>query len=205
MRTEFRTLANSALAKIGRSATAKARQPQLAVGRLGTVTDLEQHIEVCSWPSGPNRWTVRLRGELDLAGAPIFEATVWEIAGVTTGELLLDLRELSFIDVAGARAVTHTCKLWAQHGQQAALLMRRDGPVERLLRMLQIPAPDRSVPAEAPLLDQHPIAGRGGSSSPTPTSPAKRQFSGHARSYPLKTPRRASAHANTRPRRSTRR
>jgi anti-anti-sigma factor len=46
---------------------------------------------------------VALRGELDLAGAPALESSLLEIERQTPGRLVIDLRDLQFIDSTGLR------------------------------------------------------------------------------------------------------
>lgn len=67
---------------------------------------------------------VRLTGELDLATAPLLKRTLHE-ARVDASLVVLDLRELTFIDCSGVRVIVN-----------AALHARRDGH-----RLIAVPGP----------------------------------------------------------------
>jgi anti-sigma B factor antagonist len=60
------------------------------------------------------RHTLVLEGELDLATAPELEGMTEQVCANGAGELVLDLRELAFIDSTGLRAI-----LWASDHCQA--------------------------------------------------------------------------------------
>jgi anti-anti-sigma factor len=48
---------------------------------------------------------LEVRGELDLASVPIFQAAVRELGLICRERVVLDLRRLAFIDAAGVHAV----------------------------------------------------------------------------------------------------
>ena len=57
------------------------------------------------WTSGGNRW--HLAGDVDLRAEPMLRAAMHD-ASAHGGALVLDCAELSFIDVAGIRAIVQT-------------------------------------------------------------------------------------------------
>jgi anti-anti-sigma factor len=78
------------------------------------------------------RTVVSLRGELDLATAPAFEEVVNEhlTAG---GDVVVDLRELTFMDSTGLRVLVHA---HARVGDEQRFLVVRPpvgGPVAKIL------------------------------------------------------------------------
>lgn len=90
----------------------------------------------------PRRTEVRIRaiGELDLATVPIVEAELAELWLVGFARLVLDLREVSFLDSTGLRMLL----MWDAHG-------REDGMVFAV-----IPGP----PVVQRVLDLTGVAGR---------------------------------------------
>ncbi len=59
----------------------------------------------CDVEAEPGRVRVTPRGELDLAAAPDFELQLRELRESGFDHVLLDLRELAFMDSSGLRAV----------------------------------------------------------------------------------------------------
>jgi anti-anti-sigma factor len=78
--------------------------------------------------------TVRVSGELDLSAAPQLAATVEELLAVGFAHILIDLRDLRFLDSAGVHTLVA-----AQHGADAhgaALsLVKGPGDVHRVLEL----------------------------------------------------------------------
>ena len=60
--------------------------------------------------------TLKLRGELDMAGVPSLEATIERICADGASSLTLDLGELSFIDSTGLAAIVHATGLCSKRG-----------------------------------------------------------------------------------------
>lgn len=60
--------------------------------------------------------TLRLKGELDMAGVPSLEATIDRLSVDATTSLTLDLHELSFIDSTGLAAIVHANGLCGERG-----------------------------------------------------------------------------------------
>ena len=77
---------------------------------------------VCYWTDGglDAAW-VHLGGELDMATAPQLEQTLRE-PPMQVGLVVLDLRELAFIDAAGVRAIVDASIRARQAGRRLVLL-----------------------------------------------------------------------------------
>ena len=78
--------------------------------------------------------TVRLSGGLDLAGRePLMDEL--ERLGVTHAKtLIVDLRELEFIDSSGIDALVKAKRRWRENGGRLEFLCE-PGPVQRVLQM----------------------------------------------------------------------
>ncbi len=90
-------------------------------------------VEIEDVPDG-DAHTVRLRGELDMAGVPSLEATVERICAEGARSVTIDLAELTFIDSTGLAAIVHVSALCAKHGCDFEIL---PGPraVQRLFEV----------------------------------------------------------------------
>jgi anti-anti-sigma factor len=80
---------------------------------------------------------LRLIGELDLAGAPLFQS---ELDGAEVGAsemVVLDLRELEFIDSTGLRAIFSAHAGALERGQDFAVT-RGSEQVQRLLAITRV-------------------------------------------------------------------
>jgi anti-anti-sigma factor len=90
---------------------------------------------------------VRLVGELDVASSPVLERALEELVGVDAGVVVLDLRELEFMDSTGLRAVLVAHQAASDAGRRFGLVK---GPeqVQRLLSLTQVA--DRLVIADSP-------------------------------------------------------
>lgn len=75
---------------------------------------------------------LELRGELDLVSAPVLREAVESPALDAADALVLDLRELQFIDSSGLRAILSAYERAQQRGQEFALT-RGSQQVQRLL------------------------------------------------------------------------
>jgi anti-sigma B factor antagonist len=78
--------------------------------------------------------TLVLAGELDIASAPILEATVASLCDNGSRAIVLDLSELTFMDSTGLRAVLAADKLCSGNGQRFSLA-GASGAVERLFEL----------------------------------------------------------------------
>jgi anti-sigma B factor antagonist len=90
---------------------------------------------------------IGLRGELDLAGARIFEPVVMRAAR-RDRVILLDFRELTFIDSTGMGVILSALRLLGRHGGSLAIAC--DNPT--VLRLFAITRMDQTIPI-APTLD----------------------------------------------------
>jgi anti-sigma B factor antagonist len=88
----------------------------------------------CSWEMG--RWDatwVRVSGEVDLATSPQFRQTVGE-AQRAAGVVVLDLRELCFIDSSGVHVILDAADDCRRCGGQL-LIVRASASVDRVLAL----------------------------------------------------------------------
>lgn len=65
--------------------------------------------------------SVALRGELDLSGAPLLERSLLDVEQHTPGRLVIDLRELQFIDSTGLRLLLAANARAQQRGGELVL------------------------------------------------------------------------------------
>lgn len=81
----------------------------------------------------PDAALVRVAGELDIATAPILQRTLRETCN-RAGVVVLDLRELTFMDSSGLRVVIDACR---DAARDERLLLRLRGPahVERVFEI----------------------------------------------------------------------
>ncbi len=76
-----------------------------------------------------------LDGELDLASAVHLDAVLSRVASAT-GQIVIDLERLRFIDVAGLRALLAASERAEREGRRLALI-NVGPPVQRLLALAQ--------------------------------------------------------------------
>jgi anti-sigma B factor antagonist len=79
-----------------------------------------------------DRIVVGLRGELDLLAAPVLQAAIDSPEIIGSEMLVLDLRDLRFVDSAGLRVILVAHERSQQRGQAFAL-SRGSAQVDRLL------------------------------------------------------------------------
>ena len=94
-----------------------------------------------------------LAGELDIASAPILEATIASLCDNGTTRIVLDLRDLTFMDSTGLRALLAADRLCAANGQTFSLA-GASPPVQRLFELTGVSGalqfePEGSGQAEA--------------------------------------------------------
>jgi anti-sigma B factor antagonist len=77
--------------------------------------------------------TLRLAGELDMAGVPSLEAAAGRVWGEVS-TLTVDLSELSFIDSTGLAAIVHLSGLCARHRCRFQIVPGPDA-VQRLFEL----------------------------------------------------------------------
>jgi len=88
------------------------------------------------------RVRLRLRGELDLAGAPAFGEALRQLR--RRGEpILLDLDQLAFIDMSGLRMVLAAAETASRDGGGFSVT-----PGPQVRRLMTLVAPDGHLPAE---------------------------------------------------------
>lgn len=77
--------------------------------------------------------TLELAGELDMSSAPVLEQAAREIVvGGGVDELVLDLRELDFMDSSGIRALLVIKALCDEHGCEFSVLSGHRPQLQRL-------------------------------------------------------------------------
>ena len=79
------------------------------------------------------RTTVSVAGELDLATADEFSRAVR--SGLATGAVLIDLREVTFMDSSGVRALNTALRESAEHGRELRLTEGMHPSVVQVLEM----------------------------------------------------------------------
>jgi anti-sigma B factor antagonist len=80
---------------------------------------------------------VHLDGELDLASGPLFESELRRAEVAGAGALVLDLRDLQFIDSAGLRLIVSAHAQARERGQEFAVT-RGPEQVQRLLELTRL-------------------------------------------------------------------
>jgi len=75
-----------------------------------------------------SRQTLSLRGELDLVTAPELEDTVAALCLEGAQELLLDLRQVVFMDSSGLRTVLASMDMCRSHGCELMLIPGNGAP-----------------------------------------------------------------------------
>jgi anti-anti-sigma factor len=88
-----------------------------------------------------------LRGELDMSGVPHTEAAVKAAAQLTDGRLVIDLSELAFMDVFGARALLRVAD-GVLSPEREVVIANPNRHIRRLFELITDLAPGRSLVAE---------------------------------------------------------
>jgi len=79
---------------------------------------------------------VRLHGELTLQTAPALTTALGELAAEhETPELVIDLREVSYLDSTCLSAMLEARRVQERHGGKLALLVEPGGPVSDIFRI----------------------------------------------------------------------
>jgi anti-anti-sigma factor len=118
------------------AARARWACPDLGVNRRrgsGTMNARSTGVDIEDVQDGGDH-TLRLRGELDMAGVPSVEALVNRICAAGPTSVTLDLSDLSFIDSTGLAAIVHVSGLCDKHGHRFQIV---PGPpsVQRLFEV----------------------------------------------------------------------
>jgi anti-anti-sigma factor len=85
----------------------------------------------------PDRVVLRLRGELDLAGAPLLRDQIERLEVPATTMIVLDLEGLQFMDSTGLRAILSARERALERGQGFAVTPGSQ-QVQRLLAVTRV-------------------------------------------------------------------
>jgi anti-anti-sigma factor len=89
----------------------------------------------CDVVAGVGRMTLLLRGELDILGAAEARRELLGLTPPRGGWLVIDLRDLSFMDSTGVRLILQTLESAERYGAALALI-RGPTPVQRVLEIV---------------------------------------------------------------------
>jgi anti-anti-sigma factor len=106
--------------------------------RADTAFDVQVH-------AADDQQTLVMSGELDLPSVGWFETSVRCACTTTASSLVLDLREVTFMDSSGLRAIIAAGRACAQHGLEFLLI---PGPPE-IQRVFELTGVAESLPFEA--------------------------------------------------------
>lgn len=95
---------------------------------------------------------IAVRGELDLASSPELEQQLNRVSGTETGLLVIDLRELEFMDSTGLSIIVGTHQRLAEEGCPVSLV-RGTQQVQRLLDLTGVADRLRLVDTPEEVLD----------------------------------------------------
>ena len=90
----------------------------------------------CAVRPDRQRAIVRLTGELDLCAAPQVGATVEDLLDAGFAQIVIDLRDLGFLDSAGVHTLVAAQRSAAQRGS-ALSAVRGSGHVHRVLELTE--------------------------------------------------------------------
>lgn len=110
---------------------------ETAVRRTTVAPEYGAPTFVCSWQIGgwDAAW-VQVTGELDLATSPQFRQTLGE-AQRAVRMVVLDLRELCFIDSSGVHVILDAARDARRYGGRL-LIVRGPAPVDRVLTLMGV-------------------------------------------------------------------
>jgi anti-sigma B factor antagonist len=97
---------------------------------------MESSLQIASERRG-DRLVMALSGELDLVNAPRWEEELVGIEADSPGTLILDLREVTFIDSTGLRAVIAADQRARSAGRRL-VVVRGAEPVDRLFAVTEL-------------------------------------------------------------------
>jgi anti-anti-sigma factor len=87
------------------------------------------------------RWTVKvlaLSGEVDLSSATELQASIISLCEKDTRKLMVDLRDVTFLDAAGLRALLDGHAMCQERGAHLLCCVSEDSQVHRLLELTGI-------------------------------------------------------------------
>jgi anti-sigma B factor antagonist len=99
------------------------------------VKDLTPHGLRCLVEPDRERVVVRPIGEIDLATVGVVEAPLCELRTSAVAEIVLDLRQVPFMDSTGLRLVIHQTRLAEQDRRALRIDVAEGGAVHRLLEV----------------------------------------------------------------------
>jgi anti-sigma B factor antagonist len=82
-----------------------------------------------------------LHGELDMLSAPVLARELAAVARRHPARIVLDLRDLSFMDVSGLRAILDAARSARREGRSVVIA----NPMPHIVRLLELTAIDKSV------------------------------------------------------------
>jgi anti-anti-sigma factor len=85
-----------------------------------------------------HRYRLILSGELDIASAPDLEAAITRLCTAGALEIELDLRELTFIDSSGIRALLGARDSCVEHHAEFFLLPSTDPDLQRVFELTRL-------------------------------------------------------------------
>lgn len=85
----------------------------------------------------PDSVVVHLEGEVDILTVPKLRACVNEVIRTSTGDVVLDMRAVDFIDSAGVLLLLSTRRRPLQASRKL-LVVCEDGPVMRLIELTRL-------------------------------------------------------------------
>jgi anti-anti-sigma factor len=89
----------------------------------------------------PEHVRLALRGELDMSSAPMLTRELQEVEAHEPREILLDLTELSFMDVTGLRTILDAARRARRAGRAIVIA----NPLPHILRLLELTAIDQTL------------------------------------------------------------
>src|SRR5215212_4904587 len=90
-------------------------------------------FEVCCVEEGEAA-RLELRGELDMATAPVLERVIKTAARSHPDRIVLDLSGLSFVDVSGLRAILDAARSARRDGRSVVIT----NPMPHIVRLLEL-------------------------------------------------------------------
>ena len=93
---------------------------------------------------------VAVSGELDLASGPELEAELDQLSGPDIQLVVIDLRNLDFMDSTGLSILVRAHQRLAGEGAEMGLV-KGSQQVQRLLDLTGVAVEDRTVPGPAPI------------------------------------------------------
>lgn len=100
-------------------------------GSLGAVSD-RSPFAASSERKDDEIWVIEASGELDIATAPRLQVAIDEVLGSQPGKVLLELRDVSFLDLSGIRVLVDARNALEQQGA-ALVIDGMSGAVSQVL------------------------------------------------------------------------